>query len=182
MKKEQEILKRIKLRPVAGAKLDALIQDEGIDVLKHFDAHHDVRLVNRFYCELSNDTRKNAVRAWLLAFAGVIANTNSLTKKEAPFINFREKMTDVDGARSRPWFLFKPDAAPDKVFDLQRMVQAMLKRAAEASDWKGATAEQLRTIAVVAGIDTTTVPTMPVHIKKRLLAVSCGATGHTPRP
>lgn len=111
-----------------GKKLDEDIQHVGLSVIQHADTHGDITLINRLYLAMPRGSRRSALTHWLLAFAKVSANTGE-DKKEKPFIFNRMKETDMVGAVEMPWYNCKPDAAPDEVFDLDKALTALLKRA-----------------------------------------------------
>lgn len=120
--------KTLKMIGTTGVKLDGMIQECGLFALEHAEAHQDLCHVNGLYNALPKGTRKSALTGWLLAFGKVKANTGK-DKAERPFAFDKEKETDLDGAAETPWFEFKPDAAPDEVFDLQKAMMALLKKA-----------------------------------------------------
>lgn len=117
--------------------LDALIQDTGLAVLDHIEAHGDVTLANRLYNSLGRGHRKSALTVWYLAHGKVLANTDAKTKKEMPFVYDKTKVTDLVGAAEKPWFDCKPDAEPDAVFYLHAKLAAMLRSAEKADKVDG---------------------------------------------
>lgn len=116
-----------------GKKLDADIQLAGLSCLNHLEQHGDITMVNRLYLALPQGARKAAMSAWLLNFGKLAANGDATTKKEKPFIFDKTKATDLDGAEETPWFTFKPDAAPDQIFDVVKALHALLAKAAKAN-------------------------------------------------
>ena len=111
-----------------GAKLDADIQLAGLSALQRLAQHGDIGYVNRLYLGLHAGARKSALSAWLLAFGALVANTEE-GKAEKPFVYSKDKTTDMAEAHANPWFEFKPDPAPDAVFDVQAALIALLKKA-----------------------------------------------------
>lgn len=128
-----QIEKNIESIRKTGQKLDKLIQDTGLATIEHVEAHGDVRLVNRLYLALPKGARKAAFTEWLLAHAKVQANAGE-NKKEAPFVYAKEKTTNIAGAVQKPWFDFKPDPAPDQVFDVMKALTALLNKAGKANE------------------------------------------------
>jgi len=152
MKTLAEINKAIATIKASGEKLDKLIQDTAVNVLEHFAEHKDNGLVNRLYFALPQGARKTAMTSWLLAYGALSANADSKTKKEQPFVYDRNKVTDAEGAATDMWYDHKPDQTPDKVFDLQKAVKALLSKASKAETVPDKDREALRAIAVVAGL------------------------------
>lgn len=148
---------------VAGAKLDARIQDAAVSVLYHFGENHDIRVVNRLvndlFGALSKGARKAAMTSWLLANCAVVANTDAATKKEKPFVYDKTKTTSPEQGMATPWYDHKPDPAPDEVFDLQKAVKALLAKAGKAETLKGGDSKALRALAAAVGIPDSDVTT-----------------------
>jgi hypothetical protein len=87
-----------------------------------------VGFVNRLYLGVSKGVRKAALTSWLLAHGSIVANTEG-NKKEKPFNFTKDKVTNVAAALADPWFAHKPDSNPDEVFDLQKAIAAIIKKA-----------------------------------------------------
>lgn len=162
------LLKEIASIKVAGAKLDARIQDAAVAVLCHFgDArgredmanNRDNGLVNRLYLALPAGARKQAMASWLLKHCAVVANTDRLTKAEQPFIYDAKKHTDPEGAAQDPWYNHKPDPAPDAIFDVQAEVRRLLAKAAKAPGLKNGDTDALKALAKAVGIPDSDVTT-----------------------
>lgn len=113
----------------AGAKLDADIQSAGLGSLHQLSAHGDIGYCNRLYNALSKGARKAAMTSWLLAYGSLTANTDSATKVEKPFVYTKDKATNVDGATADPWYDHKADPAPAEVFDMQKAIEGIIKKA-----------------------------------------------------
>lgn len=94
----------------------------------------DTAWINRLYLALSAGTRKQALTSWMLVYGGVIANDGSkgTSKTEQPFLHTKDKPVRLDEGIADPWFDHKPDPAPDQVFDVMVLVQAVLKKAKSA--------------------------------------------------
>lgn len=149
IKSSAEIDKQIKAIKATGTKLDGMIQQCGLDVLAHLEAHHDITLLNRLYVALPQGARKSAFAEWALKF-GACKPNDGANKKEAPFLNDR-RATDLVGAATTPWFTFKPEPTVDNMFDLRGKLQAMMKAAAKAEVIVGMTEEQMQALAVLTG-------------------------------
>ena len=111
-----------------GAKLDAEIQVLALSAADHALVHKNPHFINKLYTSLSAGVRKSAMTEWLLKYAGVSANAGA-NKKELPFLMDREKSVNMAGGAEEPWFLCKPDAAPDEVFDIIAALAAVIKKA-----------------------------------------------------
>lgn len=121
-----------------GKKLDADIQDTGLSIINHADAHGDSTLADKLVKALPKGARKLALVEWLLAFAKL-----RLLDKASPldatriaagavFAYDRTKRTDLEGAAQKPWFNFKPEAPVLTAFDAQRAVQGVLAQLTKA--------------------------------------------------
>ncbi len=124
-----ELVKLIDSIKGRGARLDADIQLAGLSCLDHLAKHGDIGQINRLYLALGKGARKAALTSWLLAYGGVVANTEK-DKADKPFIYTKDKETNVQAASQDPWYDHKPDQAPDEVFDLAKALEAIVKKAA----------------------------------------------------
>lgn len=115
-----------------GKKLDADIQIAGVSALSHHKEHGDIGAINRLYLAMPKGSRKAALSSWLLKHGGIVANTEP-SKKEKPFNHTKDKVTNVTAALADSWFSHKPDQAPDQVFDLMAMVNAVIAKASKAT-------------------------------------------------
>lgn len=115
----------------AGKKLDGLVQQAGVSALAHLKEHGDIGFVNRLYLALSKGARKSALTSWILAHGSVVANTLE-DKATKPFVYTKDKTTNVEAAAQDPWYSHKPDQKPDQVFDLQKMIVALIAKASKA--------------------------------------------------
>lgn len=126
-----------------GKKLDAMTHQAAVSAIAHFAAHGDDGAINRLYRALAKGHRHEAMTEWLLAFGGVVANKDELTKENRPFIKDRgtdgaaPKTVDVDGGMACPWYDMKKSKNPDEVFDVLVMVQKLLKKAAASAKKEG---------------------------------------------
>lgn len=168
MKTVAEINKQLAFIRKAGDKLDAFIQTTAVDVLTHYAEYKDVGLVNRLYLSLANGARKSAMTSWILAYAAVVANTDSKTAKERPFVCAKDaagnwlKETKPEAAAQDKWHSHKPDPTPADVFDLQKAVRALLKKAGAAAKLEHGDAETMKALAKAVNIPESDVPTRPV--------------------
>lgn len=126
-----EIRKAIASITNRGKKLDADIQHAGLSVLNHIELHGDVTLACELFNGMPKGSRRNALAEWFLAFGKLELNTGE-NKKELPFSYSKEKVTKLDEAAATEWFMFKPEAPVDEVFDFQAMLQALLSKAEKA--------------------------------------------------
>lgn len=118
-----------------GKKLDDSIQLLGLSLLGHTDEHGDITLMNRLLVSFPKGSRRNAFAEWALKFGKYSLNTGA-DKKEVPFHFDRERTTDIDGpegARTLMWTECKPEQDLDKVFDFGAMLQALIKKADQAT-------------------------------------------------
>lgn len=115
-----------------GAKLDADIQHCALSILAHVDQHRNITLVNQLYLGMPKGSRKAALTEWLLAFGKCKANEGD-DKKTVPFLFDDTRKTNLEGAVERPWFDFKPDAAPDVSFDYYAMLMAVMAKGEKAA-------------------------------------------------
>lgn len=155
-----------------GAKLDAEIQHLGLSALAHVDEHKNPHFINKLYLSLHAGARKSAMTAWLLAHGKVQANAGD-NKKELPFVLDKERTTDMAGAAANPWYDFKPDAAPDEVFDVVAAVRAIIKKAGKAKNVDASHLLKLENFAadLEQGVDTSNADTRPMAEATDPLAV-----------
>lgn len=151
-KDTQTINKEIGAIKAAGLKLDERIQACAMDVLEHLELHGDVTLLNRLYCALPRGARHTAFAAWTMSFAKVTANTDKATTKEMPFRYNKAGKNDLEGAAANPWYNFKPSPTVADMFDFKAQLASLLKKAGNAGVIVGASAEQIETLALMAGV------------------------------
>lgn len=144
----------------AAASLDKRIQTAGVSVLYHLSQHRDVTVVNEFFLSLAKGQRKTALASWLLAYGAVQVNAGE-NKDTSPFTFDKEKTTDHIGASLDPWTDHKPEKPVDQVFDVQKAVKAMLRRASNATELENGNYDALVKIAEAVGIPSSDVPTGP---------------------
>lgn len=111
-----------------GTKLDADIQLLALSAVDHLIEHKNVHYINKLYTSLSAGMRKAALTEWMLKYGGVVANGEG-NKKEVPFICDRAKVPNMAGGAEEPWYMCKPDAEPDQVFDIVAALAAVIKKA-----------------------------------------------------
>jgi hypothetical protein len=128
---------------VAGTKLDTMTHTAACSAIAHFAAHGDDGAINRLYLALAKGHRHEAMTAWLLAYGGVVANKDELTKDNRPFVKDRgvdgaaPKLPDIEGGMGEPWYDMKKSKAPDEVFDVLVLVQKLLKKAQASAKKEG---------------------------------------------
>lgn len=115
-----------------GKKLDDSIQLLGLSLLAHTQEHGDITLMNRLLVSFPKGSRRNAFAEWALKFGKYSLNTGA-DKKDVPFHFDRERTTDMVGAEGIQWTEFKPEQDLDKVFDFGAMLQALIKKADQAT-------------------------------------------------
>lgn len=91
--------------------------------------HNDIGPVNRMFTVMPNGVKRESMTSWLLAYGALVANTDSATKKDKPFVYTKDKEFKVEAAAGDPWYDHKPDKAPDEVFDVQKALMAIIKKA-----------------------------------------------------
>lgn len=142
-----------------GKKAAELVHTIGVDVLKHFQSHQDVTLVNAFFTALPPGLNYKAVTLWLMTFAAVRLNNNPATKADEPFAFDKKKATSPDAAANNPWFTMakadKPVAAVP--FDIKAHMIGLVKRAAKAEKLDG-DFQALRAAALALGVPESEIP------------------------
>lgn len=133
-----------------GAKLDRDIHQAGVSALAHLKDHGDVGYCNRLFLALPKGARKAAMTSWLLAYGSLVANDKQ-DKATKPFVFAKDKETRVEAAIADPWFDHKPDPDPNQVFDLQVMLQAVLKKAQDKAN-AGKQVAHIELLAQVAAL------------------------------
>lgn len=161
MKTTAELNKSIAFIAKAGAKLDQMIQNTGVDVLEHFEQHKDTGVVNRLFLALPQGARKTAMASWLLAYGALVVNTDATSRKEQPFRYDGSKATNSEAASTDMWYSHKPEKAIDEVFDLQKAVMAILRKAGAAQTLTHGDGDTLKGLAKLVGIPESDVPTKP---------------------
>ena len=141
-----------------GALLDADIQLAGCSALGRLAEHGDIGYVNRLYLALAAGARKAAMSSWLLSYGSLVANDKE-DKAEKPFVFSKGKATNVEKAQADPWFDHKPDPDPDQVFDLQKMLKAVIGKAQKKAA-KGIQVQHMHLLSQVQAL--LTAPDAPV--------------------
>lgn len=132
MKDIKTIKAAIKSIRERGAKLDNDIQLTALDTLQHAGAHGDVTLVNELYLAMPAGSRRSALAEWLITFGKVKANEGK-NKAEQPFKFAPDKTEDFETGRATMWHTMgSPEKNPEEVFDLQKALAALLKKASKA--------------------------------------------------
>ncbi|MFN7318442.1 MAG: hypothetical protein ACK5S6_02925 [bacterium] len=109
-------------------------QTLALQALMHLEAHGDIGFVNRLYLAMPKGSKSSAMVSWLLTYGSLQANTDKGTKATSPFKFDKSKVTDVAGAAADPWYDHKPEPEADKVLDLQKLLKAILTKAAKAEN------------------------------------------------
>lgn len=129
-----ELNKRIDAWAKRGSAWTKEGQALGLLALGRLSEHGDIGPVNRLFNAMPKGTKSSAMASWLLAYGALQANTDKATKADKPFVFDREKQTDTAGASADPWFDHKPEPAPDEIFDLQKALASVLKKAAKSTN------------------------------------------------
>lgn len=156
----KELNKRIGALGKRVASVTAEIQTLGLAALQHgaseaAGGHGDVMPLNRLVGVLSR-SQTQAFIEWSLAFGMVKKNEDKATKETVLLAYDKSRNLDLEGAEAKCWDEFAPAKAESAkaAFDLQKAVQVLLKKAAEA----GQPQSILDALAVAAGVDATKVP------------------------
>ena len=118
-----------------GAILDNQIHVAAVNAAAHVQSYGDIRYVNRLYLAMPKGSRRVALTAWLLSFAGVRASERA-NKADVPFVFDRTKKVDLETGTATPWFTMKPSKAPYEVVDVLAMAMWVLKKGAEPTKWQ----------------------------------------------
>lgn len=161
MKTIAELNKTIASIKLAGAKLDGMIQECGVNVIEHFAEHKDNGVLNRLFFALPKGARATAFTSWVLTHCAVVANKDAKTKADQPFVYAKDKVSDPLAAAQDMWFNHKPEKAPDQVFDLQVAVRQLLAKAGKAPGILHGDVDTLKALAKCVGIAESDVPTLP---------------------
>lgn len=148
-----------------GKALDEYIQFTAVSVLNHVELHGDVTVVNRLYLSMPKGSRRAALTEFLLANGKIAANSDKSSKADMPFLYDKKRQTNLDAAQAKPWYEWKPERAPDEVFDLQAALAALLKRAAKAGAVSDPDAlAELETLAARVKAPAPALPAAPASI------------------
>ena len=156
----KELLTKINALGKRNATIKADIQVLGLACLQHgaseaAGGHGDVMPLNRLVGVLQR-SQTQAFAEWALAFGMVQKNTDKATMEAMPLAYDKARTLDIDGATAKNWdeFALAKTEAVKAAFDLQKAVQVLLKKAAEA----GQPQSILNALAIAAGIDAAKVP------------------------
>lgn len=115
-----------------GSSLDSRIQQAGLKAMAHAADHKDAHYLNLLFHALSKGHRKTAYVAWVIAFAKVNQNDDKEAAKKVPFVMSKTKAGDLQEAAKQEWFTFKPEPEVIEMFDLDKAIASLLKRAGDA--------------------------------------------------
>ena len=128
-------------------------QTLGLSALHALDMHGDVGYVTRLYKAMPKGSKSAAMAEWILAFGAVTANTGK-DKAEKPFLFAKDKTCDLVAAEEKPWYDFQPEKAPDEIFDVQKAVLGLFKKASKAKQVAHRELlETMKTALEAAGVD-----------------------------
>ena len=123
-----------------GQKLDDFIQYTALSVLNHIQLHGDVTVANRLFADMPKGSRKTALAEFLVKFGKIDIETDRNKAKTAPFMYARNKVTNMEGARAKPWYDHKKDPAPIDTLDIHALIAQLVKRI-ERDESKGGKVE-----------------------------------------
>jgi hypothetical protein len=137
----------------AFAKAGQKWADQGhklaVRTLEHLTSSHgDVAMVNRLYLAMPQGSKSSALAEWFLAFGALAANTDKETKGEKPFVFVKDKKTNIELAKAKPWYQFRPEPSPDMLYDVTSALAAIIKKAKKVQD-NGGTVKGLELLAEV---------------------------------
>ena len=121
----------------AGKTLDGRIQRCAVAAFEHMLAHRDHTLLVELYQALSKSKglRRASMAAWIMQFTQLTANTDAASKAAKPFVLDKEKSFDLEGAKETMWYeCGKPEAAPDKLLDVNKAVMSLLNKVKAAKE------------------------------------------------
>lgn len=158
----KQLMGRIKTLGVANAKVEATIQELGIQCLTQVDLHGNTDPLNALFLVLRR-TQHKAFMEWALAFGKVKKQPDFSKAETQPFAFDKTKETDLVAAEEKPWHMFGDDAATavKKAFDFQAAVKALVRKAAAA----GIDHRKLVEVAAIAGIPAEKVPATVVPVQ-----------------
>ena len=135
-------------------------QKLALSALAHLAKCGDIGPANRLYTAMPKGTKTSSMGAYLLAFGALKANDGE-DKKEKPFLYDKTKQTRLEAAYEQHWTEFGKEPDVDQVFDLQKAIAALLRKANKAATVthggdKAAVA--LKELAVAVGLDSADVP------------------------
>jgi len=112
-----------------SAKLDKDIQTAAVSAVAHFEKCGDVGYINRLYLALGKGARHEAYTEWVTEFGGVMANAGE-GKDTTPFVKDKNKVADLEGGDSKPWYDCKKSKAPDEVVDYYSLLLKVVNKKA----------------------------------------------------
>lgn len=115
-----------------GAKWVNEGQMLAVSALTRLADHGDIGYCNRLYLAMPKGSKSSAMASWMLTHGALIANTDKGSKGDKPFVFSKDKSTDVQAGIADPWFDHKPEPDADAVFDLQKALAGVLKKAGKA--------------------------------------------------
>lgn len=125
-----------------GQKLDDFIQYTALSVLNHVMLHGDVTVVNKLYASMPKGSRKSALVEFLLQHGKLVAETDRMKSKTAPFLFAKGKEVDPElvAAKAKPWYDHKKDPVVADMLDIQAMIKQLVGRI-EREEQKGSKIE-----------------------------------------
>ena len=135
--------------------VEATIQQLGLACMAHCEQHGDTMPMNRLINVLRR-TQFQAFMEWALAYGKFSKNFDKATKASQPVSYDKTKVTDIEAATTKAWFMFADDKAKAiaKAFDFQAAMMQLLKKAAA----NGIDHDKLVAVAALADIKAEKVP------------------------
>lgn len=116
-----------------GKKRGAIDQEThmlAVSAAAVFEKHGNVFYINHLYANMGKGARHVALTAWLLEFAGVMANDGE-NKDTTPFIKDANKKVDLVGGTATPWYDLKASPKPDEVIDILALTLKVIAKASK---------------------------------------------------
>lgn len=135
-------------------------QKLALSALAHLEKCGDIGPANRLLLAMPKGTKTSSMAGYLLAFGALKANDGE-DKKEKPFLYDKTKTTRLEAAYEQHWTEFGKEPAVDEVFDLQKALAALLRKANKAAavtHGGDKAAAALKELAVAVGLDRDDVP------------------------
>ena len=111
-----------------GQKLDDFIQYTALSVLNHVELHGDISVANKLYLSMPKGSRKTALADFMLKYGKLLPEQDRLKGKTAPFIFGRDKVTNLEAARAKPWYEHKKDPEVIDTLNIHAMIAALVAR------------------------------------------------------
>lgn len=122
----------------SSARMNENIHVAACSALAHHAEHGDVTLLNKLVAAMPKAARRNALYAWALAFDGRLQmnlGKDKADREANPLKHAKGDGTvDIAGACEMPFWDYAPESQSYHQFDLDKALQALLKRAQKAME------------------------------------------------